>query len=150
MASAAPLVKAAVHFEFTAAMEGQAVDGTDLAVTYGLPDVPEAESVGVGRVEVEKSRGAMAVQEQRGRVEFFVFSAVGGQTQEEADERAYALLDLLEARLLADNTLGGAVTDCHLVSDELDEFISPADGSDPGRWARIKGVIEFLAHVEAP
>lgn len=111
----------------------EAITGID--VTFGYPREPKNESIHVGNIRGEQEPYALGTnrpREEQFTIEL-VATAAGRKNQREVTRRAYEIAALVEAALLADETLGGAVRYAAIASSELREGVT----GDKGRYAYI-------------
>lgn len=102
-------------------------------VSYGPPlPNPQREYVWVGDVTGDQMYAAMAAPNQR-HEEYRATVIVGvlkeGVDSKAADDRCFVLLGELETQLRGDITVNGAVSEAHLETFRLTEFVSP-DGTN--------------------
>lgn len=98
-------------------------------ISYGppLPD-PQREYIWVGDVTGDQAFATMAAPNQRHenyRVTVIVGVLREGVDSKAADDRCFVLLGELETQLRGDVTVNNAVTEAHLSTFRLTEFVSP-------------------------
>ena len=109
------------------------IDGID--VTFGYPREPKREGIHVGNIEGEQepyALGRTMPREEEFTIELAA-AAAGRSNQREITRRAYEIAALVEAVLVADETLGGVVRYAAISSSKLREGVT----GDKGRYAYI-------------
>jgi hypothetical protein len=147
MPSAAPAAKAALVAMLRTALAAESVQ-----VTYGHPGLTVVEDlVAVMGVSCEQAPGPMRAgprpRDETLRLTVVISCYRGGDQQEAASDRAFALLGLAEDALMSDPTLSGTVRWAQLESYDLAEADDP-DLMAAGRIAEISAVVRAEARNE--
>ncbi len=100
-------------------------------ISYGPPlPNPQREYIWIGDVIGTQEYAAMAAPNQRHEsYDLQVIIAVlrEGVDSKAADDRCFALFGELESQLRGDVTVAGAVTEAHVATLKLSEFVAPDD-----------------------
>lgn len=141
MPSAIPTVRQAIEDRLRAATSLE-----DVSISRGSPDTPPTEAVVLGKATATRDYAALGVQptplNEQIRLEFVVGVIVIGGDYEAAEERAFVLMDAVDAELRSDLSLDGAWLYGRLTSIEQDYV--PVD---KGKACQIGFAIEGTARI---